>query len=403
MIILFYVGLMLIVGLLFGKLAKLLRLPNVTGYLIGGLVVGPVFNLAGIHLLSEITTSQLATISQIALGFIAFTIGTDFRLSYFKRVGASPLIIATFESFGAIVAVLAVLLAIGTDLKFALVLSSIAAATAPAATLMIIKQYKAKGDVTENLMSVVAIDDATAIIFFGIFVAIANAVGNADVSLGMMILKPFLEILISLSFGFIWGLLLSIALKWYTGRSNRISVIVAFIFIAISFQYLVKIVLPTYDVSTLLACMMMGAVFTNTTADEETNKIMELVDRFTPPILIFFFVVSGADLNLHVLSTVGIMGVIYIVMRVVGKVLGAYFGAVISKSDHKVRKYLGWGLVPQAGVAIGLTVVASSLLPAEQAAVIRAVVLSATLIYELIGPFITKMTLIKAGDIVIVK
>lgn len=399
MIILFYIGLLLIVGLLFGKLAKALKLPNVTGYLVGGLIVGPIFNLVGIKLLSEENIKLMSTISQIALGFIAFTIGTDFRMAYFKRVGTRPLIIAIFESFGAIITVLIGLLLIGVEAKFALLLSSIAAATAPAATLMIIKQYKAKGDVTENLMSVVAIDDATAIIFFGIFVAIANSVGNTSTSLGMMILKPFLEIMMSLGFGFVLGILLSMALKWYTGRSNRITVIVAFIFIATALQYLNKKVLPDYEISTLLACMMMGAVFTNTTLSEDTNTIMELVDRFTPPILIFFFVVSGADLNLKVLATVGLIGVIYIVLRVVGKVGGAYFGAVLSKSNHKIRKYLGWGLVPQAGVALGLTVVVSNLLPAEQAAIIRAVILSATLIYELVGPLITKTSLIKAGEI----
>jgi Kef-type K+ transport system membrane component KefB len=401
--ILLYIGLMLIVGLVFSKLAKLVRLPNVTGYLVGGLIVGPVLNLLGVNFLSENTVEEMAMISQIALGFIAFTIGTDFRLSYFKRVGARSLIIATFESLGAIIAVFIVLVLIGTEIKFALVLSAIAAATAPAATLMVIKQYKAKGEVTETLMSVVAIDDATAIIFFGICVAIANSVGDTSASIVMMILKPFLEIIISLAFGFVTGLILSFFLKWFTGRSNRISVIVAFIFIAIAFQYLIKKVLPDYEISTLLACMMLGAVFTNTTANEETNKIMELVDRFTPPILIFFFVVSGADLNLTVLTTVGIIGVIYVIMRVVGKIFGAYLGGVLSHSSHKVRKYIGWGLVPQAGVAIGLTLVASNILPPDQAAKIRAVVLSATLIYELIGPFITRTGLVKAGEITLDK
>lgn len=397
--LLFYMGLVLITGLLFGKLAKSLKLPNVTGYLVGGLIVTPLLGLFGDSIIPLEQINEMQIVPQIALGFIAFTIGTEFQMSYFKRVGTKPIVIAIFESLFAILAVLIVLVIIGTPLKFALVLSSIAAATAPAATLMVIKQYKAEGEVTETLMSVVAIDDATAIIFFGITVAIANAVGNPEVSLGMTFLKPFIEIIGSLAFGFVFGIILSLFLKWFTGKSNRISVIVAFIFIAAAMPTIVKMFIPGYEISTLLSCMMIGAVFTNTTKTDDINSIMELVDRFTPPILIMFFVISGAQLDLSVLTSVGIIGIVYIILRVVGKLIGTYIGATISHSSKKVKKYLGWGLVPQAGVAIGLTIVAANLLPQEEAAMIRAVILSATLIYELVGPLITKTSLKKAGEI----
>ena len=396
----FYFGLLLMLGLIFGKLAKFLKLPNVTGYLIAGLVAGPIFGLFGVHIVPEHVISELSIFSSFALGFIAFAIGTDFRLSYFKRVGTKTLVIAIFESLGAIVVVLGGLLIFGVDLKFAMVLAAIAAATAPAATVMVIKQYKAKGEVTENLMSVVAIDDATAIMLFGIFVAISSSIGVQNSNLAFAIIKPFLEIIASLAIGFILGILLSLLLKWFTGRSNRISVIVAIILIAISITEISKEFFSGFEISSLLLCMMMGFVFTNTTEPSTSNKILELVDRFTPPLLIFFFVISGADLNITVLTTVGLIGVVYIVFRVIGKVGGAYIGATVSKSSHKVRKYLGWGLVPQAGVAIGLTVVASSILPANEASQIRAVVLSATFVYELIGPLITKTMLIKANEIV---
>lgn len=398
--LLFYIGLVLLFGLLFGKLAKACKLPNVTGYLVGGLIATPILGLINKSMISTDMIAQMWPIPQIALGFIAFTIGTEFQIAYFKRVGIKSLIIAIFESFFAIAAVLIALLIIKTPLKFALVLSSIAAATAPAATLMVIKQYQAKGEVTETLMSVVAIDDATAIIFFGITVAVANAVGNADVSLGLTILKPFIEIIGSLLIGFIFGIIVSLFLKWFSGRGNRISVIFCFVLFAASMPIIISRFIPTINISPLLLCMMMGAVFTNTTETDQVNSIMDLVDRFTPPILIMFFVISGAQLDLKVLTSVGVIGLVYIIFRVVGKVGGAYLGAYLSNSSKEVKKYLGWGLVPQAGVAIGLTIVAATILPQEEAAMIRAVILSATLIYELIGPLITKTALSKAGEIV---
>lgn len=401
--ILFYTALVLLTGLLFGKLAKLCKLPNVTGYLVGGLLIGPsVLGSFGIKLLPDNVLSDLGIIPDIALGFIAFTIGTSFQMNYFKRVGSKPIIIAIFESLIAVVFVFIGLVIIGEDVKFSLVLSAIAAATAPAATLMVIKQYKAKGEVTETLMSVVALDDAVALIIFGIMVAVANNLGISSSNLVWTILKPFLEILASLTLGTIIGILLTLCLKWFTGRSNRICVIVVFILLVISSNALLTNLLPSinFEISTLLSCMMLGAVFANTTKSDDIYLIMGLVDRFTPPFLIMFFVISGANLKLAVLTSVGLIGVIYIVFRVIGKVSGAYLGSVISKAGENVKKYLGWTLIPQAGVAIGLTIVASSVVP-QYANEITAVVLCATLIYELTGPLITKTTLKKAKEITI--
>lgn len=390
----------LFTGLLFGKLAKYFKFPNVTGYLLGGLLIGPVLGLVGVHIIPESGFEELHTISQIALGFIAFSIGTEFQLSYFKRVGKLPIVIASLESFFAIIVVFVTLIAFGNDMRFSLVLSAIAAATAPAATIMVIKQYKAKGEVTENLLSVVAIDDATAIVFFGLFVAVAKAIGNAsgDFNLAWMITKPFVEIVMSLSIGGLAGFILSLGLKWYTGRGNRISLLIAFIFMVAASPELIKLALPDFEVSTLLACMMMGAVFTNLVKEDILDTVMFLVDRVTPPIFIMFFVISGAELNFNVLMTVGGIGVIYIVGRVIGKLFGAFLGAELANGSPKVKKYLGWGLVPQAGVAIGLTVVAANIVP-EYSAKISAVILSATFIYELVGPLITKTALTKAGEI----
>lgn len=397
--ILLYLAIIIITGLLFGKLAKVLKLPNVTGYIVGGIIVVPVLGLFGIHVIPEEGLKEISLISQIALGFIAFSIGTEFKLSYFKRVGSQPIIIATLESLLAIVVVFVILVFCGFDTKFSLVLSAIAAATAPAATIMVIKQYKAKGDVTENLLSVVAIDDATAIIFFGIFVAIAQAIGaSSDVSLAWSIIKPFLEIIVSLGIGLVAGIIMTFTLRWYTGRGNRISVVLAMILLVSSMGLVIKQISPDFEFSPLLSCMMMGAIFTNTIKEDTLDIVMGLVDRITPPIFIMFFVLSGMELNLQVLSTVGVVGLIYIIGRIIGKVLGAYLGARISHAPEKVRKYLGFGLIPQAGVAIGLTIVADSIIP-EYAAQIKAVILSATFIYELVGPLITKASLTAAGEI----
>lgn len=398
--VLLYLSILLITGLLFSKVAKLVKLPNVTGYIIGGILIGPILGLLGVHLIPDSATEGLEVISQIALGFIAFSIGTEFKISYFKRVGIQPIVIAIFESFLAIIVVLGLLLLFGYDLQFSLVLSAIAAATAPAATIMVIKQYKAKGDVTENLLSVVALDDATAIIFFGIFVAIAEIVGSTShTSIALQIAMPFLEILASVVVGFIAGVIMVFAVRWFKGRGNRISIILSLIFLLSSFTEIGRKIFADFEFSALMACMMMGAVYTNLVEDEILDVSMQLVDRITPPIFLMFFVLSGYELRLDVLAQVGVVGVIYIIGRMLGKISGAYLGAVITKAPEKVRKYLGFGLVPQAGVAIGLTIVADAIVP-QYAAQIKAVVLSATFIYELLGPSITKASLTAAGEIV---
>ena len=394
--ILLQMGILILIGLLFSKLAKLVKLPNVTGYLVGGLLVGPsVLGALGIPLITDEFLGEMNSVSEVALGFIAFTIGTQFQFEYFKKVGSRPIVIAIFESLVAVLFVfLGMVFILHCDVAFSLVLSAIAAATAPAATLMVIKQYKADGEVTKNLMSVVALDDAVALAIFGIMVAVANAINGNTTSLAWTILSPFVEVIASLAIGFVVGLLMSLLLKWFTGRSNRISVICAVILIVVS----LSAVITFLNLSTLLACMMMGAVFTNTTKRTNVNTIMELCDRFTPPLLILFFTVSGASLKLNVLLTVGLVGLIYIVMRVVGKITGAFIGATITKSPEPVKKWLGFALIPQAGVAIGLTIVAGNVVP-QYANEIRAVVLCATLIYELVGPAITKFALKKAGEI----
>ena len=378
-------GLMIFVGMALGRLVKKIKLPNVTGYLLAGLLLGP--SILG--LLSEEFLSGITVISDAALGFIAFSIGNEFKISYFKRVGATPIIIACLESFFAVAFVTVALMLAGCSTTFSLVLGSIAAATAPAATIMVIKQYKAKGPVTETLLSVVAIDDATALIMYSISIAAATALSGGNATVKELVLKPVIEIGGALVVGAILGFLFLLPMKAFKKDGNRLSLIIAFIFVGLGLSQLCGF-------SSLLLCMAMGAVVANFSPD--VNQIMKLSDRITPPIFMLFFVASGADLKLSVLPAVGLVGVIYIVVRVVGKMFGASLGAIVCKAGKNIRKYLGPALVPQAGVAIGLSLAASSVVP-EHASEIRTVILCGTLIYELVGPVIAKTCLKKAGEI----
>ncbi len=378
-------ALMIFAGMFCGRMAKHLRLPNVTGYLVAGLLIGP----AVLGLLSEDFLDGISLISDVALGFIAFSIGNEFKLSYFKRVGAAPVVIACMESLFAVLFVVCGLLISGQSLPFSLVLGAIAAATAPAATIMVIKQYRAKGPVTESLLSVVAIDDATALILFSLAVAVAQAVTNSGASLGASLLAPVKEIGGALVVGAVLGFVFLLPLRFFKKQGNRLSLIVGFIFAGLGLA-------EWLGLSDLLLCMAMGAVIANFSPD--VGKLMDICDSVTPPIFMLFFVASGADLKLSVLPTVGIIGVIYILLRVAGKIFGAGLGAAVCKCDRTVRKYLGPCLLPQAGVAIGLSLAAGEVVP-EFAPQIRAVILCGTLIYELVGPAITKLSLKKAGEI----
>ncbi|WP_218162484.1 cation:proton antiporter [Alkalibacterium sp. 20] len=374
-------------GLFFGQLATFIKLPSVTGYLLGGLLVGP-------SLLNALTPAVLENfeiVPQIALAFIAFTIGSSFKRSYFKRVGLTPVIIAIFEASFAVIIVTSGLLLFGVELPFAIMLGAIAAATAPAATIMVIKEYKAKGPVTETLLSVVALDDAIALILFGFASTIAKSLleVDGDFSLFLSILNPFLDIFYALVVGTILGLIMKWPLKLFRTSSNRLIILITFVFLGSGLSAL-------FGISELLTIMIMGAVLTNISS--AASSMIELSDRVTAPIYVMFFVVSGAELNLAVIPSVGFIGIAYILLRVVGKISGTYVGAKITHAPETVGRYLGATLIPQAGVAIGLTAIAESVVP-MYAVQIKVVVLSATLIYELVGPLITKIALTKAGEI----
>jgi len=376
----------IILSLLSSKLMKKVQLPNVTGYLVVGLLVGPYC----LKLFSEQVVNQFAFISDMALGFIAFSIGAEFKATYLKQIGKAPIIIAFLEGIGGTLFVDLILILTGHDVAFSITLGAIAAATAPAATLMVVRQYKANGPVTKTLLPVVAVDDVVAMIVFSLSVAIGKAIRSQQaVSMIETIFTPMFEIIGAILVGAVLSVILKFLTDWFTGRGNRLSAVIGMIFVGIG-------IANAINVSPLLTCMTMSALYVN--ISQVSNQIMEQIDRFTPPLFMLFFFFSGAHLNITILPSVGLIGALYIVFRVIGKIVGAWAGAVFTRVDPVVKKYLGLTLVPQAGVAIGLSGLALTVVP-EYGEQIRAVILSATVIYELIGPAITKMTLKKAGEI----
>ena len=390
-------------GLIFNRVAKKIGLPNVTGYLVAGLLIGPslwrlVPSGSFEGLIPEKALSSLGLVSTVALGFIAFSIGGEFKWSSLKLIGKKAVTVTFFEALGAVVFVDAALCAAaafsigGITFPIAVTLGAIAAATAPAATLMVIRQYHAKGPVTRMLLPVVALDDAVALIAFAVSFSIARALASGEkMSFYTMVGKPFLEIFLSLAIGAALGFLLSFCLRFFHSRANKLMLTLASVIAGVA-------IAQKFDLSALLLCMAASAFTVN--FSHEADRILEQLDAWTPPLFMLFFVISGAQLRLELLPQVGVMGALYIVFRTLGKYLGARWGSRIVKTEKEVQKYLGVTLLPQAGVAIGLaTIVVSTPGFEAYAGKVQAVILTGTLIYELIGPLLTKAALTRAGEI----
>ena len=397
----------LLAGLLLSRLAKLVKLPAVTAYLISGVLIGPfvlgALNIPGIGIISE-QIEGFGLISDLALGFIAFSMGNEFRLSQLKKIGKQATVIGVLQALITTIVVDVALIALHfampdtLSIPAAIVLASVATATAPAATLMVVKQYKAKGPVTDVLLPVVALDDAVGLVVFAISFGIARSMGTAGVSPLAIILEPLLEIVLSLLLGFVMGLLFTLCEKYFHSRSKRMAVSVTFVMMTVAISSL-KFEVGGIHIafSSLLACMMLGTVFCNIC--EVSEELMDRADRWTTPVLILFFVISGAELDLSVFAqwTVVVVGIVYIFARSLGKYYGANISARMTKSDPNIIKYLGITLLPQAGVALGMAIKAIELGP--DGAIVRNITLFAVLIYEIVGPFLTKIALTKAGDI----
>lgn len=378
------IGILLLTGIFFGKICRKFNIPEVSGYLIGGIVLG--HSVLGV--ISFNTAKELFLISEAALGFIAFSIGLEFNIAHLKKIGKSAFIITLFQVFVTLFFITFGIYVFTGSFSFSIVIGAIGTATAPAATLMIVKQYKAKGPLVNTLLPVVAIDDALGVIIFGISLAIAKAILLHSSNILVSLVHPFIEIFLSLVIGSAFGFILSFMLKKAEGKNKSLSIIVAVILISIG-------VSSHFNLSPLLLCMTMGSIVTNILPN--TKPLHEISDRFTPPIFIAFFTLAGAELDLGVLLNIGLIGLTYILLRFLGKIVGSSIGSKVVKAPYEVQKYLGLTLIPQAGVAIGLALIAENTLPSG--AKIRTIILAATVVYELLGPILTKYALVKAGEI----
>ncbi|WP_026895363.1 cation:proton antiporter [Clostridiisalibacter paucivorans] len=385
---LYYVSIVLISGIIMARIISKLNLPYVTGYLLGGIIIGPSF----LNLVPKDISIQLLIISEMALGFIAYSIGSEFNIEYMKKLGKSVFLITLLESLGAVLIVFITMFVIfNQPLPFSLIISSIAATTAPAATIMVIRQYKAKGSLVNTLLPVVAMDDAIGIMIFGIIISIAKQVSSNvnGFSLTTGLLTPIWEIGAALILGIIIGFILVLVSRKAKGKNELLSIVIATICLSIGIANFLNI-------STLLLCMAVGAVISNISPNN--MKVISITDSFTPPVYIMFFTLAGVELDIRLIKYVGLLGIGYIIARVTGKVLGSYLGCKLSNMPKKVQKYLGFTLIPQAGVAIGLSMTAQLDFP-QIGSNVRTIILGATIVYELIGPAVTKYALIKSGDI----
>ena len=397
-----------LVGLLLSRLAKLAKLPAVTAYLVAGILVGPfclgAFGVEGLGFTSLEQVDSFSLLCDVALGFIAFSIGNEFRLSQLKQIGKQATIIGIFQAVITTVIVDIALIIFHLlfpqvlSLPAAIVLGAVASATAPAATLMVVKQYKAKGKLTDILLPVVALDDAVGLVLFAVSFGVAKALGAGSPDVISVLVEPLLEVILSLGLGFIMGQLFTFVEQFFHSRSKRLSVSIVFVFLTIALSMLKFEVFGVHiGFSSLLVCMMLGTVFCNEC--DFSEELMERVDRWTAPLFILFFVLSGAELDLSVFSNglIVVVGIVYILARSLGKYTGAYASAKMVNCDKNIVNYLGITLLPQAGVALGMAAKAVEL--GADGLIVANITLFAVLIYELIGPALTKMALLKSGDI----
>ena len=389
-------GVLMVMGMLFGRLAEKIGIPSVSGFLIAGLILGPI---SGFISQSEVVSLEIIT--HAALGFIAYQVGNEFWLGKLKKTGVQVIIITIVQAvFTTLVVILFSLIFV--DLEIALVLGAIAAATAPAPIMMIVKKYKAKGELTDTVVPLVGFDDAVGVLMFSILLSVSVSMINPSIngiSLFELIKEPMIEIgysiLIGGAFGAATGFLLRTIDKDEGEQEKGLDVIVITVVLTTGIAMLV-------GASPILTPMITGAVVTNM-INKETYLLEELTLRsFIPPLMILFFTIAGASLQFDVVLSAGVIGIVYIVSRVIGKMSGAYVGALVAKASPNVKKYLGFTLLPQSGVAIGLSVAAYNKiapLSTDGALVIKNVILASVLFFALLGPVLVKMSLSKAGEL----
>lgn len=406
--ILLSLSIALFAGLMLSRLAKVLKLPAVTAYLVAGILVGPfclgAFGFEGFGFTSMENVDKFSIICDVALGFIAFSIGNEFRLSQLKKTGKQATVIGIVQAVFTTLLVDGILILVHfampdkLSLPAAIVLGAVASATAPAATLMVVRQYKAKGPLTDILLPIVALDDAVGLVLFAVSYGIANALLSGQVDMISVVVEPILEVVLSLLLGLAMGLLFTFFEKFFHSNSRRLAMSVTFVFLTVALSMLKFEIFGVHIAfSSLLVCMMLGTIFCNIC--DFSEELMDRVDRWTAPLFVLFFVLSGAELDLSVFKDFAIVliGLIYIFARSAGKYFGASASAKAVKCEPNIVKYLGITLLPQAGVALGMAIKAEQLGP--EGAIVANITLFAVLIYEIAGPMLTKISLLKAGEI----
>ena len=399
----------LLSGLLLSRLAKKVGLPAVTAYLVAGVIIGPFcLGRLGFGFNEEFNPPQhYSILCDLALGFIAFAIGNEFRLAQLKKIGKQATVIGIAQAIVTTVVVDIALIALSfilpegyLPLPAAIILGAVATATAPAATLMVVRQYKAKGPVTDILLPVVALDDAVGLVVFAVSFGVAGAINTGTIDAISMIVNPVLEVVLSIALGALMGFLFTFCEKFFHSRSKRMAISVTFVMLTVAISSM-KFEIGSVHIafSSLLACMMLGTIFCNIC--DFSEELMERADRWTVPLLVLFFVISGAELDLSVFKNwvYIVIGGAYIIFRCIGKYFGARFSAKATKCDDNIVKYLGITLFPPAGVALGM---ASQALEfgGDIGVLVQSITLFSVLVYELVGPYLTKVALTKAGDIV---
>lgn len=380
------IGLVITFGLIGGRIARKFNLPDVTGFLLGGLFLGPSF----LSLITEADKPMINFINELALSAIAFNIGGEFILKQIKKLGKEIFLITIFEVLVVVLLVFSIMYwGLNQSFVFSIMVASMSAATAPAGTMMVIRQYRAKGPVTNTILPVAALDDALGIMVFGLAMSLARiSLGELTGSPAMLALAPFLEIVFSLLIGAVLGVILTYLAKFVKSSEEMTSFILVFILMSSGISYLT-------GMSSLLSSMMMGAVFIN--LSNSPMKIFGNINQFMPPFNLLFFALAGSGLDLSILGSIGILGLAYVFARMFGKVIGATIGAYLAKSQPVVKKYLGWALLPQGGISIGLSMIVVDQLPAFSDGIVTLILFS-VLVFEITGPILAKIAITKAGE-----
>ena len=383
--VLLILSIILFAGFIMTRLTNTLNLPKVSGYILAGILIGP----CGLDLIPAEMIARMGFVSDVALAFIAFGVGKFFKKEVIMKTGSKIIIITLFETMaaGALVTLFTTV-CFGLDLEFALILGAIATATAPASTMMTINQYKAKGEFVNTLLQIVALDDVVCLMAFSIVAAVAGSSGTGSIA-AKDIMQPIVYNILALAFGFFCGYFLSRLLIPARSKDNRL-------ILAIAMLVGISGICAWLDISPLLSCMVFGAAYINLTQDK---KLYRQLNNFSPPIMSIFFIVSGMNLDIASLKTVGTIGISYFLLRIIGKYAGTYLSCLLTKTSKEIRNYMGLALIPQAGVAIGLAFLGQRLLPEEKGKLLLTIILSSSVLYEMAGPVCAKLALLLSGTI----